>query len=425
MNNETTNVSNMQIHGQVENGFDAVRQRFEQSMQTLLERQAQLCVYVDGQQVVDLWAAPASDNDFNADSLVNIFSSGKSLESIALADLAGQGMLDFHAPIATYWPEYAQRDKGYITVADLMRHEAGMAALEVSLDPQTLLTENIKANAVGEILQNHPAKFRRDGNPREYHAVSRGWLANEIFRRVDDQGRTLGEYLRQAVQQPLGADIFLGLTDAEMPRREAVQTIPPKEHIKQSLRPRSKGRGVHHSFLELAANLAPLSLTLPGSTLKGSAPPFSGMDTTGAFNEASVIRGETCSANVHASARGLAKLASAMANGGEQDGHRVLDETAWQALHANPVARPMGFRTRFTQAGINLYQSEGRGGRLERAANSGRDGFYGWMGLGGSLFQWHPERKIGFAFVPTSLHVLDLVNERGKMFQQAVLASVR
>ena len=62
---------------------------------------------------------------------------------------------------------------------------------------------------------------------------------------------------------------------------------------------------------------------------------------------------------------------------------------------------------------------------LDHAANSGRDGFYGWMGLGGSLFQWHPEQKIGFAFVPTRLHVMDFLNERGKAYQEAVLNIVR
>ena len=61
---------------------------------------------------------------------------------------------------------------------------------------------------------------------------------------------------------------------------------------------------------------------------------------------------------------------------------------------------------------------------LERAANAGREGFYGWMGFGGSVFQWHPEKRIGFAFVPTSLHGLDFLNERAKAYQAALLACV-
>ena len=61
---------------------------------------------------------------------------------------------------------------------------------------------------------------------------------------------------------------------------------------------------------------------------------------------------------------------------------------------------------------------------LERAFNTGREGYYGWMGFGGSIFQWHPEQEIGFAFVPTALHVLDLLNERGKVYQAEVVRCV-
>ena len=74
--------------------------------------------------------------------------------------------------------------------------------------------------------------------------------------------------------------------------------------------------------------------------------------------------------------------------------------------------------TRFTQGGVDYFQTcEPGSPLLQRAFNTGREGFYGWMGLGGSIFQWHPERRIGFAFVPTSLHVPDFVNERGKAYQ--------
>jgi hypothetical protein len=86
----------------------------------------------------------------------------------------------------------------------------------------------------------------------------------------------------------------------------------------------------------------------------------------------------------------------------------------------------MGFAsTRFTQGGVNRFTEAGPKARaLERAFNTGREGFYGWMGLGGSIFQWHPEHEIGFAFVPTALHVLDLLNERGKVYQAEVLRCV-
>ena len=78
--------------------------------------------------------------------------------------------------------------------------------------------------------------------------------------------------------------------------------------------------------------------------------------------------------------------------------------------------------TRFTQGGVDCFTPcTSDSSQLERDFNEGREGFYGWMGFGGSIFQWHPELDIGFAFVPTSLHVLDFLNERGKRYQAEVL----
>ena len=82
--------------------------------------------------------------------------------------------------------------------------------------------------------------------------------------------------------------------------------------------------------------------------------------------------------------------------------------------------------TSFSQGGVNAFVPTGRGQRPTSSAplNDGREGFYGWMGFGGSIFQWHREHEIGFGYVPTSLHALDLFNERGKEYQREVLRCV-
>jgi hypothetical protein len=78
--------------------------------------------------------------------------------------------------------------------------------------------------------------------------------------------------------------------------------------------------------------------------------------------------------------------------------------------------------TRFTQGGVDCFMPCTENSTwAERSFNEGREGFYGWMGLGGSIFQWHPGLDIGFAFVPTSLHTLDFLNERGKRYQAELL----
>lgn len=116
-----------------------------------------------------------------------------------------------------------------------------------------------------------------------------------------------------------------------------------------------------------------------------------------------------------------------MAAGGKFGDKTLLSQEAWQAMHAKPLPAMMGaiMPTRFTQGGIDRFQPSSPGSvLLERAFNEGREGFYGWMGLGGSIFQWHPDHDIGFAFVPTSLHYLDFLNERGKCYQAEVLRCV-
>jgi hypothetical protein len=90
------------------------------------------------------------------------------------------------------------------------------------------------------------------------------------------------------------------------------------------------------------------------------------------------------------------------------------------------VEADIGFgATLFTQGGVNEFvETDEKSSGIARAFNVGREGFYGWMGLGGSIFQWNPDREIGFGFVPTSLHVLDVLNERGKVYQAEVLRCV-
>jgi CubicO group peptidase (beta-lactamase class C family) len=394
-------------------------------MQTLAEDSAQLCVYFRGEKVVDLWASVAAHGSFTADSLVNVFSSGKSLEAIAMATLVSKGLLRYDARITEYWPEFGANGKEGLTIADLMRHEAGLANLDTSLDLEDLFTENIKSNAVGRVIERHAPSYRdASRGKREYHALTRGWIVNEVFRRVDPAGRTIGEFLREDISQPLKADVIIGVREQEMGRMAKVSPLGFGFQLLQSLKPQFLGRRVVHNFLQLAGRLARMIPSFLKARKSPAPPPLVGLVGLEFFNEPGFARGETPSANATCSARGLAKLGAVMAAGGSWEGREYLSEQAWSALHAHPLRSDMGgvIPTRFTQGGVDSFIPCGPGSsRLERDFTVGREGFYGWMGLGGSIFQWHPELEIGFAFVPTSLHVLDFLNERGKRYQAEVL----
>ena len=411
------------IEGTVAPGFESVKELFERNMNTLAEENAQLCIYVGEDKVVDLWASTNSDSDFTADSLVNIFSSGKSLEAIAMASLVTKGLLKYSAHITEYWPEFGAKGKEQLTVAELMRHEAGLAAFDVSIETDDLLKENIKLNRVGSVIEGQAQKFRKgEDKTREYHAVTRGWIINEVFRRVDPQQRTIGEFLREDISGPLGVDAVIGVSEEDLSRVAGISPIGFGYHFKESLKPKFMGRKVKDNFFQLTGKLLRMLPGMRHSTTVGAPAPFKGMKNIESFNDAAVAMGETPSANAHSTARGLAQIAAVMASGGQWAGTEFLSESAWQALHDDPIKRDMGIRTTFTQGGVALFpETTQKSSKLDRAANQGREGFYGWMGLGGSIFQWHPEEKIGFGFVPTSLHVLDIVNERGKAYQSEVL----
>jgi len=415
----------IQIDGTVAAGFESVEALYRHNMQNLMERNTQLCVYHRGEKVVDLWATAGEDNNFSPDSLVNVFSSGKSLESIAIGSLAGKGLLHYSAKISDYWPEFGTSGKQALTVAQLMRHEAGLANFNVSIEPEDLLPENIKQNKVGSIIEAHGQSFP-EGSDREYHAVTRGWIVNELFRRVDPAGRTIGEFLRQDISDPLQVDAIIGVKESELDRIVKVTPLGMLFQFLEGLKPKF-WRRMEHNIFQLIARLARLLPLMRKSSGKGAPAPLVGMEGVGFFNEQAVAMGETPSAGAKCSARGLAKIAAMMSAGGSFEGTEYISTQGWNAMHGEPQKKDMGFsNTTFTQGGVAQFvETSARSSREERAFNAGREGFYGWMGLGGSIFQWHSQQQIGFGYVPTSLNVLDLFNERGKTYQAEVLSCVQ
>jgi CubicO group peptidase (beta-lactamase class C family) len=309
-----------------------------------------------------------------------------------------------------------------------MRHEAGLANFDTSLDMKDLFAENIKQNAVGRIIEQHAPSFAgAGGGKRQYHGLTRGWIANELFRRVDPAARTIGEYLREEISGPLNADVIIGVKQEEMARVAEVEPLRFGDHMRKSMVSPS-GRSVVHSFWQLSRRIMAMAPAMMRGRKDAPPPPFAGRSMLGFFNDPDFAKGETPSANANCSARGLAKVAAMMAAGGSFEGRQYLSPQAWQAMHEHPLEAKLGtlLTTRFTQGGVDRYvPCTADSSTLERQFNEGREGFFGWMGLGGSIFQWHPELEIGFAFVPTSLHILDFLNERGKRYQAEVLKCVQ
>ena len=119
------------------------------------------------------------------------------------------GKLNFDEKVATYWPDFAQNGKENLTVADIMRHEGGLHRLHKLISIEDMFPENIKQNSIGKIIEEDSC-LMPEGFKRRYHALSRDWISNEIFRRVEPEGRTMGEVLKE-IGQEHGIDIRCGM----------------------------------------------------------------------------------------------------------------------------------------------------------------------------------------------------------------------
>eukprot|EP00092_Neocalanus_flemingeri_P035097 GFUD01038195.1.p1 GENE.GFUD01038195.1~~GFUD01038195.1.p1 ORF type:complete len:419 (+),score=109.73 GFUD01038195.1:184-1440(+) len=405
---------NYKVEGTVAPGYETVKEMFEENFRAGREENAQLCVYVGDEVVVDLWGY-SSDTAYTGDTLTNVFSSTKSLTAICMAMLCDQGLIKYSDKIAKHWPEFGENGKEETTLADLMRHEAGLAAFDQSVEPEDLLKENIKNNTVGAVIANQTQSYPSTGK-RAYHAVTRGWVANEIFRRVHPSGSTIGEHLRNMVSDSLNARVFIG-TEDEM--YSPVESMSLAFIFGQSLIPKFLGRSIDPNIAQLAVLLNTFRKFMNAG--KDKPPAIEGLDVSGKlWNTPEIRRGESPSANGNCSARGLAKVASTMANGGTLQGKTILSPAAWKAMHAEPTDGILvSNNIKFTQGGIAQFEEE------DTLVTNGRLGFYGWMGFGGSVFQWHPELKIGFGYTPTLLTWIDLVNNKARLIQGEVVRCAR
>ena len=419
------------IFGLVSKGFQPVKEEFERNFIKGIEENAQLCVYFEGKVVVDLWGVVDNANGYDGDSTTTIFSSTKVLTSICMATLVEKQLLDYSDKVITHWPEYGNgdKDKESMTVAKILQHEGGMPVLSQTMMLADIQTENIKKNSLGKIIENEKLHFppHKSKTTREYHAFTRGTILNEIFRRVDPEHRTIGECLRQDIATPLEANTSIGLKYEDLSKSFNFSMSSIGEITLQGMLPHNVRKTAPNvvELAKLGAFVLPYIKAKP--MLEHLTNKYDIEDMLNKFCYTVVKTGEIPSANGQCSARGIARIAAMMANKGEVDGIRILSEETWEAVHGNPIVKemyPTGDVTCFTQGGVNIFTYVEDPVALTKHNNDCRTGYVGWMGLGGSVFQWHPEYNIGFGYIPTFLAYEDIGNERGAFLQKKVIECV-
>jgi CubicO group peptidase (beta-lactamase class C family) len=202
------------ISGWVAPGFEGVRDTFQANFDAGVEVGAAFGAYHRGEKVVDLWGGIAdarTQEPWKEDTLVLVYSTTKGVVAMCANRLAQQGAIDVEAPVARYWPEFAQVGKESVTVADLLSHRAGLAWVDGTMS----FDDMVRWDPVVEALERQAPSWS-PGTAHGYHATTYGWLVGEVVRRVT--GKSVGAYLRSEIADPLGADFFIGLPSSEEPR---------------------------------------------------------------------------------------------------------------------------------------------------------------------------------------------------------------
>lgn len=214
-------------------GLEAVAALFDAHLARGWHPGAHLLVIRNGQIVIDRFAGladPGRGRPVQADTIWLLFSATKPYTAVAVLKLAAEGKIDLDAPIARYWPGFAQKGKAEITVRQALSHRAGLAHGKISRQPWYWPSWRLCIRAIEQMAPDFPP-----GQEVAYHAVTFGWILGEVVRRVD--GRFLRRYLAEEFFEPMGLrHTYLGLPGhAEVwNRRNIIAAVDQEPDLRQS-----------------------------------------------------------------------------------------------------------------------------------------------------------------------------------------------
>ena len=347
------------VQGLVHDKYAGARAAFEANLDSGADIGASFCATVEGETVVDLWggfADEARTRPWQRDTIVNVYSTTKTMTALTALLLADRGELDFDAPVARYWPQFAAGGKEAVKVSHLMSHSAGLSGWKEPLVKEDLYDWD-KVTA----LLAAQAPFWEPGTAPGYHALTQGYLVGEVVRRIT--GKSLGTVFREEIAEPLGADFHIGLPASE-DARVAELIAPPPAEAGLGAGPRS----------ELQANMS-------------DNPPLEVSETrTRAWRGA-----EIPAAGGTGNARSVAEVQSLLANGGVAKGKRILSEAGCRKALELQIEGPdliLGIPTRF---GMGFGLAGG-------AVPLPNPNTIFWGGYGGSLVIIDMDARTTFAY---------------------------
>jgi CubicO group peptidase (beta-lactamase class C family) len=280
------------LNGKCDERFDAVRAALEANIESGEELGASLVLDIDGEQVIDVWGGfrdEARTQEWDEHTITNVWSTTKTVTSLAALMLADRGQLDVHATVGTYWPEFAVNGKQDVEVRHLLSHSSGVSGLDQPAAVEDLYDwDRATSRMAGQ------APWWEPGTSSGYHALNFGHLIGELVRRVT--GKSLKQFVAEEIAGPLGADFQIGAAQRDWERIAPVVAPPPLPFD-----------------LEALGSDSPVVKTFTGP------PVLADYANTEGWRNADIG-----AANGHGNARSVARIMSVLAKGGEVDGIRLL-----------------------------------------------------------------------------------------------------
>jgi CubicO group peptidase (beta-lactamase class C family) len=414
------------ISGWVAPGFEEVKNAFQANFDEGTEVGSAFAAYHQGQKVVDLWGGIADNTTgrpWEEDTLVLVYSTTKGVTAMCANRLAQEGALDVEAPVATYWPEFAQAGKKDITVADLLAHRAGLAWIDGTMSVDDMLGWEPVIEALEIQAPSWPP-----GTAHGYHATTYGWLVGEVVRRVT--GVSIGTYLRDTVAGPLAADFFIGLPASQESR--VARLVPfslgpvfagPPDSLPSSIDGDDAIGG--GPDLSLLAEAASAYLAPDGPLFKALMAPGGAFSDPELWHSPRLHAAEIPAANGICDARSLALLYSACVSDiptSNGDRFRILaPEQVERAVRPETVGPDVVLLGLDIQWGLGFNINRG----LIAAADLGGPEAFGHFGMGGSVGWADPSLELAMGYVMNRMEMGTTGDSRSFRLMQACLDVVR
>ncbi|WP_067823089.1 serine hydrolase domain-containing protein [Nocardia inohanensis] len=387
------------IHGEVESGFGPVADAFRRNFDRHGEIGAAVAVFDGNRPVVDLWAGHRDRKRrvaWERDTMAPVWSSTKGMTAFVFAAAVSRGLLDYEAPVAKYWPQFAAHGKESITVRQLLDHQAGLAAL----DRPVRLADMADLDRLAGILAEQKPLWQ-PGTRHGYHPITAGLYQGELIRRVDPAQRTLGRVFAEDFAAPLHLDFYIGLPE-EIPL-DRVATLSA-----------TAGLDILRYERDLPLRIGIQLYSKQGLSFRALNSPQVGAPARAARRE--FLEVESPAAGGVGTARALARVYGAAAG---ETGELPIDRDLLQRLASADTADdvPAEDLVLLTPSRYHLGFRKSRGsfrfGTDKRA--------YGTTGYGGSFGFADPATGLGFGYVMNRLGMAVLDDVRSRNLREALL----